>query len=1528
MTLIRWEASAFALAAGLVGIAGAAAPAAAQQTIVVPTGTTDTTAKTVGGTDSVTVQTGGTLATPTNPAINWSTSSTDLRITNSGTIRSTANGGRAINASGGNTARSVTLVNTGGAVIESQDDAFRINVAPTSGTIRVDNYGTIRTTNGGQALDFDAVTGGATVAINNYATGVLQSFGQDAIRPGQGAVVTNAGLIFSDGPANNSYDGVDWQGRSGTVVNQASGTISGLRHGITSDVAVNVTNAGIILGRNGSGVGSDGTGTVVNTGTITGRWDGVATNGDGDGVDIDFIGSVTNSGTIEGLSATGVDSGGRPNSAEGIAMGGGTILNNAGATIFGAGNAILINHDTNAGGVADGATTITNAGTIRATTGRAISLVGTFDDTITNAGTITGGTAGAIDMGAGNDTLDIQSGSAITGAVDGGVGNDTVRLGFPGINGGGSFAGAVNFETLQVVTGDWTLSGPTAYANGIRVNSSTSITGTAATLSQSTIANSGLVTINEATDTAYTGAITGAGAVTKSGAGNLSLGAQSFTGGLGVTGGTLTLTGQQAAFGNFIGTGATLTSALSATIVGEPGIGFTGNSVTNLGTLANTNAGGRAIDLTSTGPLNLNVSNEAGALIQSANDAIRINGAPSRASVSIRNAGTIRSTNGGQAIDFDAVANTVSSIEIINTATGVLQSFGQDAIRPGQGAVVTNAGLIFSDGPANNSYDGVDWQGRSGTVVNQASGTISGLRHGITSDVAVNVTNAGIILGRNGSGVGSDGTGTVVNTGTITGRWDGVATNGDGDGVDIDFIGSVTNSGTIEGLSATGVDSGGRPNSAEGIAMGGGTILNNAGATIFGAGNAILINHDTNAGGVADGATTITNAGTIRATTGRAISLVGTFDDTITNAGTITGGTAGAIDMGAGNDTLNLLTGSIVTGLVDGGSGTDIVNLGGSGTGSFAGAVNFERLAVNTGNWTLTSASNFANGIAVAAPATLTGTAATLAGPIAVAGRLVFDQGADGSVAGTLSGAGQVVKSGTGALTIGTQTGFTGATTIAAGRLALAGALPSAVTVASGAALGGNGTIASLAVASGGTVAPGNSVGTITVTGAFTQAAGSTYLAETSGTGTADRIVVGGTATIGAGAQLVVTRDAAPYTIGTRYTLLSAAGGVSGGYTLVQTATGGTEFRLGQTGSSVYVDLARTAASLSTLATTRNQLHVAPALAALGVGNAAYAALTLVPDDAAARAGLDALSGEVHASVRTAMLLDARAVQQVAATRLATRITGNSLWAQAIRRGGGDEGVDGAADADRSGWGGTGGLDVALGGSARAGVAGGYTRTTLDIAARSSSARLETIHALAYAGGTFGPLALRGGVGYARVRNDVTRSVAFAGLSDAAASRYDGDVLHGFAEAGVAVPVLAGTIEPFAGAAAYRVHSDAFAERGGAAALTGNARGETFTLSRAGVRAATPIVAGVSASAAVAWQHVIGDDRPEATLRFTGGTVPFEIAGTALSRDAATMALDVAWRPKGNVTVSAGYAGTIGERGDDSNLHAGIAIGF
>jgi uncharacterized protein with beta-barrel porin domain len=433
----------------------------------------------------------------------------------------------------------------------------------------------------------------------------------------------------------------------------------------------------------------------------------------------------------------------------------------------------------------------------------------------------------------------------------------------------------------------------------------------------------------------------------------------------------------------------------------RPGSGTT--IINNSGLIDATTTANRAINLNvaSLGTVtSFQVVNNAGGVIQSQDDAIRVTGTTlaTTGSFNIDNAGTILSTVSGQAIDFNDL--TSGTISIINRATGVIRSTNADAVRPGEGATVTNYGLIYSDGTVGSSNDGIDWQGHSGTVINKTGGTISGFRHGITTDANVIVTNeaGATIIGRNGSGVGSDGTGTVINYGRITGAYNGSGT-GDGDGVDIDFAATITNYGIIEGTGAGGYDSGNRLNNSEGLSIGGGTVTNFG--LISGASYGIVVNNDSNTDNSRSGvaATTIINnaGGTIIGQNGFAIRLenkstttpainndtiinygtiigngaipdpngivlrkdgtpdpgsVGTLNgvvyigtgsarfirgdgsaiqmgegnDVLTNYGTIIGNNGRAVNMEGGNDTVNIMKGSRIVGLVDGGVGTDTLN--------------------------------------------------------------------------------------------------------------------------------------------------------------------------------------------------------------------------------------------------------------------------------------------------------------------------------------------------------------------------------------------------------------------------------------------------------------------------------------------------------------------------------------------------------------------------------------------------------------------------
>ncbi|WP_049629876.1 hypothetical protein [Cellvibrio sp. pealriver] len=427
--------------------------------------------------------------------------------------------------------------------------------------------------------------------------------------------------------------------------------------------------------------------------------------------------------------------------------------------------------------------------------------------------------------------------------------------------------------------------------------------------------------------------------------------------------GVKTITGNET---GVVNQGATL-SATDKTITWS---GATAGTVVidNRGTVQATASGGRAIDTSSSGGANrsLILRNSETGQILGGNDAVRINfSSGAVGSVSVDNAGYIYSAT-GQALDFNAI--TAGSVEIINQVTGIIATKDADGIRPGSNGVVINYGKIIGGGAGlvpgatNLSSEAIDFQSFGGTVHNQTGGLIEGARHGITGDGVVNVTNAagGTIRGHNGSGINLDNTGSVINHGTISGNFDATLINGDGDGVDIDGIGSIDNYGRIEANGAGGVKDGPTDfNRADGIAMGGGTINNFAGATIYSSDRGILV--DDSSGGAAFGKTTLINHGIIDAqTTG--VILQGNWDDYVQNTGTIrsrTGDTA--IDMGGGDDTLVVATGSVIEGAVYGGAGKNQLVLDGTGAGSLGLTKEFQSLQLNGGDWTMGGAQSLEN---------------------------------------------------------------------------------------------------------------------------------------------------------------------------------------------------------------------------------------------------------------------------------------------------------------------------------------------------------------------------------------------------------------------------------------------------------------------------------------------------------------------------------------------------------------------------------------
>ena len=501
----------------------------------------------------------------------------DVTIVNKGTIF-TAGGESAIELDkDGDVTNSGTI--TGATTPAAGDNSYVLRVD--RGTILNQSTGIIEATGDATTLDGSGNNGSNIYAIRaghddpttvtNYgivrATGDAASVEQGndegevgAIRLENGSSLANYGTVETTGsivtgadtnsdPTDDGYEigdmyGVRIDDDGGSVHNYGTGIIRGGKHGITVDK--DATNAsvineegGVITGLNGSGVGSDAKNTkttVTNYGTITGTYNDAYDFGDGDGVDIDYEAVINNYGTIQALGSKGTKPGeANPSTSEGIAAGGGTIVNgdatHTDALITGANNGLLID-DSNAGD-AFYATQVTNYGTIRGLDGYAIKLVGSWDDTVTNYGTISGTSDTSVLLGGGNDTFNMYGGS-VAGTVDAGAGSaDTLNIDIenspasPFLLGNSRFTG---FEVTNIVNGVVALSDDYSSATSFTNAGSFSSTGAVTT---SAFVNNGELypgTVSSAGSASSIGTLAVTGDFTQGSAGTFLVGFSGSTG--------------------------------------------------------------------------------------------------------------------------------------------------------------------------------------------------------------------------------------------------------------------------------------------------------------------------------------------------------------------------------------------------------------------------------------------------------------------------------------------------------------------------------------------------------------------------------------------------------------------------------------------------------------------------------------------------------------------------------------------------------------------------------------------------------------------------------------------------------------------------------------------------------------------------------------------------------------------------------------------------------------------------------------
>lgn len=914
--------------------------------------------------------------------------------------------------------------------------------------------------------------------------------------------------------------------------------------------------------------------------------------------------------------------------------------------------------------------------------------------------------------------------------------------------------------------------------------------------------------------------------------------------------------------------------------------------IDNAGQIIST--GGRAIDSSGdqSKARNYTLYNRSGGQIVGANDALRIDSNFVSGSLLIDNSGVIRSST-GQGLDLDALRNDGVRTTIINRVGALIRGDASDGMKTGANASISNYGEI-STGDSHNAdqkFDGIDIDSASGVSITNY-GVISGGRHGITTDLGATLINYGQITGRNGSGFGSDGDGTVINHGTLTGAYSGLQANGDGDGVDIDRIAHIENHGVIQGVGAGGVDKAGFANGSEGIALGGGYILNARAARISGADSAILV--DDGSGGAGLAATTLENFGRIEGLNGFGVKFVGEFADSVINGGIISASNGLALDLGGGDDRLTLRSGSRFVGMVDGGSGYDRVVMDDAAGGDFGASRQFEWLEVKQGAWTLNGSGDFSDGGAVRSGATLINQGG-------IAGNLTVDAGgvyAGGGSVGNLNINGTLrTDTGLGRATVVHDLNMSSAAVLAYGVNADGSSAP--VQVGGTANLNG----ATLAINPGSGSYPWQSHYTVL------------QAAQVNGT------------------FATVTSDYAFLTPTLAYTPTQVD------LTYTRNDVAFNELALTGNGSRAANSLASMNKNNTLYNALLNTSQSSAGAALEQLAGASNANLTSATLGASSQIGSSMLSAMQHmaASPALTVALEQRETPVLAANGVPSTARNlndpnarGRLWLQGIGGYGKLDGEHGSGGLEQRTQGSVLGADWALNPAWRLGVLGGYSSTDLD--ASGVDGNVHSWHAGVYALHQNGPLALRLGAAWSGHQGESKRTIAFNGFSDRPKGDYDADSQQAFAELGYAMGSGRLSAEPFASLGYQRYHRDGYREKGGAAALQVDSQTEDNFSSTLGLRLAhlSSLDNGMSLTPRMAagWKHTYGDVSNSTRQAFVTGGTAFSVDGSSLDRDSLMLEVGLDLGVSARHTLGLGYNGEIGNNSRNHGLIAQWQMSF
>ncbi len=1014
-------------------------------------------------------------------------------------------------------------------------------------------------------------TGNGTLALsnnsNNYTGGTNINGGTLQVSAA-GIIPSGSGTITFTGPSTLALDT-----RLGgfTIPNAITLTANGSVDGNTANVGIlsgQITGVGFSLTKTGSGTlalsnntNSYNGGTNINGGALQVSANNVIPN-IGIGTTITFTGpstlaldtglvglNIPNAITLTANGSVNVNSTNNIATLSGAIGGAGSLTKTESGTL-------LLTHSNSYGGG-----TNINGGTLQVSSGGRIPITGNI--TFTSPSTL--------DTLSGN--FDIPNDITLTASGTFNVNNNSVDL-----NGNISGAGALTKTGLASLS----LSGSNTYLGGTSINGGIlevssdgnispfgiitfnggqkldTTTGNLAIPNDIDLITSGIVNVDSNTTT-LGGSITGAGALTKTG------------------NGTLTLSGANSYLGDTIVSAGTLqgdSSSLQGAILNNASVVF--NQTTPGSYTGNMSGNG---SLTKTGNGTLTLSNNT----NSYNGGTNINGGTLQvpgANV-IPNTGTITFTGpstlaldtrlGGftipNAITLTANGSVDGNTANVGILSGQITGVGFSLTKTGSGTLALsnntnsyNGGTNINGGtlqvPAANVIPNIGigttitFTGPSTLALDTGLGGFT-IPNAITftanGSVDVNTGNVGILSGQitgGGFSLTKTGNGTLAlsnNTNSYNG-----GTNINGGTLQVPAANVIPNTGTITftGPSTLALDTG----------LGGFAIPNAITLTANGS-----VNVNTGNAGILSGQ--ITGVGFSLTKTGSGTLALSNNTNSYNGGTNIIGGilqvsasniipTSGTITLSApGPNELDTQNGGILI------PNPIVLSLGATvnvnaNTTTLSGAINGGGglLVTGGGKLVLSGTNSYSGGTTISGVSTLEGTTSSLQGAITDNGELFFNQSTSGTFNGTVSGLGFFEKFGSGTVTL-TGANSSGFAIIFNGGLKVNGTFSSTTTfdVEAGTTLSGVGTITANPILINGNLQPGNSIGTMNMAGPVTLGSSSNYLVEFNGTN-CDLLNVTGSVTIqpGASVTLQVDQIVANSTV---YPIITATSPISGTFT-------------------------------------------------------------------------------------------------------------------------------------------------------------------------------------------------------------------------------------------------------------------------------------------------------------------------------------------------------------------------------------------